>query len=193
MNTSTQVVTESTIVAKISKQAYAQITPFHNVLFDTLFNAADERNAVYETTRQAIDECIVSQYGVTCPTYDQFKADRTALRVLSLERGLVDDQYVRKVYNAAVIGLYGALPLCMSKAAMIKREADAKLGKGKGCAKSKQVKAPSPIDDIGQFIAKYGTAKVLMECAKILATSKQTALDAKTIEAVAGHFSQKAA
>jgi hypothetical protein len=185
-----------------NSDAYVEVSKFQRALFGTLFSAADKLCKAIETSKATCERAITAQYGNTCPTFEQFKSDRSALRVLSLERGLVDDQYVRKSYNAAIIKLYGALPVSMSEAAIAKRAtrptSNNPVSVGQDAKKSKAPATPakraddSEIATIGQFIAKFGHAAVLVEMAKILATETSTALDAKTLIAVAGHISKAA-
>lgn len=192
--TITDVVTPS-IVVKIPRAATVVISPFHVKMFDAAFKAGDALCKAIESQRSIMRNLLLTQYGSTCPTYAQFRADRDALRVMALDRGLVDDQWVRKPYNAAVLSLYGALPVSDSPAAVAKRAQRPVVAKGdKGANKVGAKKgdtterAPDANMTIEQFIAKHGAGKVLGELAKILATSKATALDAKTLQAVAEHY-----
>lgn len=186
----------ASIVVKASRAAHVVISPFHVKMFDAAFKAADAVCKAVESQRVVMRNLLVAQYGDVPPTYAQFRGDRDALRVMALDRGLVDDQWVRKPYNAAVIGLYGALPVSDSPAAQAKRAQRpvvVKGGKGKaGAVKGDTATRVGPAADtpegIAQFIAKVGAAKVLAELAKILATKKDTALDAKTLTAIAAHY-----
>ena len=176
-------------------RAYIVATDFQVAVYDAAFAGEAKICAVRESARARMLALIKAQYGDTCPTYAQFRADRTALASLSLERGLVDDQVVRKPYNAAVVELYGSIPVSDSPAAVAKRlqrppvdktiKATAKPGD-----KGANERTPSEPETIGQFIAKFGLAAVLIEAAKILATEKATAIDAKTLVAVASHFAK---
>ena len=181
----------ATIVAKVSPNAYVEITAFQRQVFGVAFDSAHAVCKAVESQREKMKIVIAMQYGGTCPTYEQFRADRAALRVLALEKGLVDDQWVRKPYNAAIVELYGALPVSMSEAAVAKRaQRPAAAPKAKPGAKKGEtvVRAEGETETIEQFIAKHGTAKVLLAVAHILATRKESKLDATTLEAVAKKY-----
>ncbi len=182
---------QASIVVKAPRAAHVVITPFHNNMFNVALKAADALCKAVESQRVAMRNLLVAQYGSTAPTYAQFRADRDALRVLALDRGLIDDQWVRKPYNAAVINLYGALPVSDSPAAQAKRAQRPVAVKGaKAGAKKGETaqRAPAEPATIEQFIAKHGAGKVLAELARILATKKETALDSKTLVAIAKHY-----
>ena len=183
---------EASIVVKAPRAAHVVISPFHVALYNAAEKAASALCQAVESQRAIMARMLRAQYGEVAPTYAQFRGDRDALRVMALDRGLVDDQWVRKPYNASVISLYGALPVSDSPAAQAKRAQRPVVVKGK--AKPGAVKgdtserAPAEPATIEQFIAKHGAGKVLAELAKILATKKDTALDAKTLQAIAQHY-----
>lgn len=176
---------------KAPRAAYVEIADYQTALFDVLFDAADQVCRVQESQRARIKDVLIGQYP-ECPTFAQFRSDRDALRVLALERGLVDDQYVRKAYNGAIVELWGALPVSDSPAAVAKRlQRPVKPIKADKPAKvdtPPEKRAETVPATIGQFIARFGTAAVLVELAKILATEKSTATDAATLIAVASHY-----
>lgn len=182
------------LIAPYGKGTVA-ITPWQQDLFDAAFKGAEKINQAVESNRAALRRILLDQYGSTAPTYAQFKADRAALKILAEQRGLVDDQWVRKPYNAALIDLYGALPESDSPAAIAKRaerEAKeaanpkpAKVGAPKGETTERD---PAVSETIEQFIAKHGLAKVLGAAAKILAERRETKLDATTLQAVASKY-----
>lgn len=185
-------VTTASIVVKAPRAASVIISPFHVKMFDAAFKAADTLCKAVESQRVVMRNLLVSQYGDVPPTYGQFRADRDALRVMALDRGLVDDQWVRKPYNAAVIAMYGALPVSDSPAAQAKRAQRPVAVKGAvkpGAVKGDTAaRAPAEPATIEQFIAKHGAGKVLAELSRILATKRETQLDAKTLLAVAAHY-----
>ncbi len=186
----TKAAPNATIVAKTSRTAYTAVSAFHMELFNAAFKSANLLNKAVKSQRTVMRNLLTSQYGTTCPTFSQFKADRTVLRVMALERGLVDDQWVRKPYCAAVIDLYGALPVSDSPAAIAKRAQRPVAVKAAPGAKKGETseRAPAIAETIEQFIAKHGVAKVMDEIARILATKRETALDAKTLQAVAKKY-----
>lgn len=182
--------TDTTLCVKVGTRSYS-FSKFQRDLFDIAFKAGDTLNKAIVraelTQRETMQKMLKSQYGTTCPTFEQFRSDRDALRVLALHKGLVDDQWIRKPYNAAVIALYGELPVSMSPAAIAKRAQRPTVVKGKAGSKKNVVKPANdtPVDSIGQFIAKFGTAAVLEELSKILSTERATQLDAQVLHGVA--------
>ena len=189
------------IIAPLGKGTIA-ITPWQQDLFAAAFKGSEAINKAVESNRATMRRMLLDQYGSKSPTYEQFKADRAALRILAEFKGLVDDQHVRKPYNAAVIELYGALPVSMSEAAIAKRatrpvadKAAAKTAIEKALESARGAKPgetaernPSAAETIEQFIAKHGLAAVLQATAKILASKAETKLDATTLQAVAKKY-----
>lgn len=185
------------IIAPHGKGTLA-ITPFQQDLFAAAYAGAETINKAVESQRARMRKLLLDQYGSTAPTWEQFRADRAALKILALQKGLVDDQHVRKPYNAALVELYGALPVSMSEAAIAKRaERDAagtsikaKGGKAKPGAKAGETgeRAESVPETIEQFIAKHGLANVLQATARILKEKRESKLDATTLEAVAKKY-----
>jgi hypothetical protein len=177
------------LVVKLNRSAYIEITKFHRDLFGVAFKHADLLNKAVETQRAAVSAMISIKYGEAKPSYIAFRADRAALRALSLERGLVDDQYIRKVYNACLIGLYGSLPA--SETANAKRQPKSAKGNAKAKKAPDLLKGITSTDAIGQVIAKFGVGRVLDEVRKILSTSASTKTDASALDAIARHYSSK--
>lgn len=183
------------IIAPFGKGTIA-ITPFQQDLFAAAYKGAEVINKAVESNRATMRRLLLDQYGSTAPTFEQFKADRAALKILAAQKGLVDDQHVRKPYNAAVVDLYGALPESQSAAAIAKRaERDAagvsikakggKAGAVKGDTAARNESAP---ENVEQFIAKYGITQVLQAAARILAEKRESKLDATTLQAVARKY-----
>lgn len=189
------------LTAKPDPLAFVDATAFQRGLFTVLFDAEDKINRVILTQRERIESYLAKEYGDVSPTFEQFQADRKALAALSLERGLVDDQVVRKAYNVAIKALFGALPVSDSPAAIAKRlqrptaapRARKVAGEGVDSQEGGERVQEAEIRSISQFIATFGAANVLVELAKILATEKATQLDARTLVAVASHLTTKAA
>lgn len=174
--------------AKAPQAAYVTVSDFQDALFTALFDAADIVCRAQESQRARIKDVLIGQYP-ECPTFAEFRADRDALRVLALERGLVDDQYVRRAYNSAVVELWGALPVSMTEAAVAKRaQRPAKAEKPAKVDTPPEVRTETAIATIGQFIAKFGAAAVLTELYMILAVEKTTLQDAQMCKAVAEHL-----
>ena len=115
----------------MAKPEQLVITAFHKdayAIINTQRVAVDKAQGTMQTKLGAL---IVSKYGTTAPTYAQFRADRDALKELAKEKGLADDQWLRKPFNAAIIAIFGKLPEAMTAAAIAKRAvraaADAKV------------------------------------------------------------------
>jgi len=167
------------------------VSQWQEGLYDVLFGAAEALNAIEQTQGERIRNYLAEQYGEDAPTYAQFISDRAALHVIALDRGLVDDQYVRKLYNKAIKELFGELPVSMSPEAIAKRAQ--RPAKHDRVTQKAVAKIVSNADQIEAFIASVGMARILTTAAKILKASQATKLDGATIDAIASHFSQKVA
>lgn len=169
-----------------------EVTPWQENLYSELFDAADSINRAEVSQGERIKAFLSQQYAA-CPSYDQFRADRAALKAIALNHGLVDDQYVRKNYNKAITALFGALPVSMAASAVAKRaqRPDVDPETRKEPAKREVEKVSSEADAVEAYIAKIGIAKVLMAASRILKASRLTQLDGQTVEVVASHFYQK--
>jgi hypothetical protein len=189
-----------------------EVTTFHKDVFATIDTARKATNKAGDTMRSKLANLLRSKYGATMPTYEQFRADRAALKELATQKGLADDQWVRKPYNAAVHLLYGALPEAQTAAAIAKRklrEAEAAnkpsgaTGVSKGTAKPEAGKAgaqkgetaprnPSADETIEQYIARVGLWKVMDACARLLNADKSSTLDAKAMQAIVKKYAKAA-
>lgn len=169
--------TSSQAVASNAKAAgkTVEITPFHRDLF-TAMETAHKEHGTMLTRMQAL---LKSKYGETMPTWMQAKGDRQALKALADERGLADDQWLRKPYNLAVKALYGALPESTSASAEAKRrmrDAGIKVTQVKAGAKKGET-APRRTGDpetLEQYITCIGVWKVLEQCCVILECDDST-------------------
>ncbi len=178
-------------------------TSAHLQLFSIAYKAAVEVDKVIRKHVDNIIQWLQVQYGDTPPTYDQFWDDRDALKALAKERGLTNDQSVRKPYNAAVRQLYGeqileltagrsALPVSTTKEAVAKRmatKAPAKKAKvGAAVAvKSTRTANGMPSDAeaaIRMVLERFGFGAVLMAFSRILAEKRETATEAKRLAAL---------
>lgn len=176
---------------KTPGRAYVVATEFQRNVFAVAFSTGAQVNKVIESARARMLTVVRAQYGDVSPTYEQFKADRSAFSALALERGLVDDQVIRKPYCNAIVELFGALPVSDSPAAVAKRLQRPVVDKTAKAAKTDTPPVDRPVtvsDKIGQMIALHGPALVLIELAKILGTAKETMIDAKALVAIASHF-----
>lgn len=175
----------------------------HMQLFAIAYKAAVEVDKVIRRHVDNIIQWLQVQYGDTPPTYEQFWDDRDALKALARERGLANDQSVRKPYNAAVRQLYGeqilaategrsALPVSTTKEAVAKRmitkppTKKARVGKD---AATKPVRTangmPSDAEAaIRMVLQRFGFGAVLMAFSRILAEKRETATEAKRLAAL---------
>lgn len=166
-----------------------EITAYHKALYA----AADGARKATVKALDAVKALLESKYGKTAPTYEQFRADRSALREIAKGKGLADDQWLRKPYNAAVTALYGALPEAQTAAAIAKRKVrDALAANGTTIAKvkagaKKGETAPrrqSEIETLEQYIARIGVFKVLAQCALILEADESTKAVAQVLKGI---------
>lgn len=140
------------------------ISAFHKDMYSVMSTA----RASSETMHSKMCKLLTSKYGEVAPTYEQFKADRAALKSLATDKGLSDDQWVRKPYNAAVKALYGELPAAQTAEALAKRKsrgATQKPGAVKGDTARRRENTKETIE---QYIARIGVFKVLEVCCNIL-------------------------
>lgn len=144
-------------------------------LFVIACRAGDRITRAMQTYTKELVNWLKVQYGVNPPTYEQFWSDREALAILAKEKGLVDDQWVRKPYNAAVKSLYLELPVSPSKEAVAKRLVRAS-------SPRKPRPARNPILNIEnalhRMIGEYGYAQVLEAMSHILAEREETKREA---------------
>jgi hypothetical protein len=208
--------TEAAIVKAVAKVPANRIigkvtvTPFQSNLFKIAFGQAEKVSKAQDNMQTVLKTALAMQYGDTAPTYKQFQADRAALKVLALEKGLVDDQYIRKAYNGAINGLYGALPVAMTEAAVAMREMREKMAaelrakqeaallagtpvpktlKTVGAPKGETIERnPNAGETIEQLIARVGIFATLNALTKILKTARETELDAKALQAMSQHY-----
>lgn len=131
------------------------ITAFHKdayTIINTQRVAVDKANGTMQTKLGAL---IVSKYGKVAPTYAQFRADRDALKELASDKGLADDQWLRKPFNAAIIAIFGALPEAQTAAALAKRKVrdaeDAK--KLETLNKTRKSAGEAPLDKLPKKVA----------------------------------------
>ena len=151
------------------------ISPFHKDMFACINTARSSSVTMLDKMRKLL----TGKYGDTAPTWEQFKADRAALKSLADDKGLTDDQWVRKPYNVAVKALYGELPASQSAAALAKRKTR---GPKSGAVKGQTApRTASERETLEQYVARVGVFKVLEVCAKILEADTST-------KEVAGHI-----
>lgn len=206
-------------IVKTAKTA-VEITAFHR---DVLAIARTGHNAA-ETMARKMQALLVSKYGQPViskgddgaetrsggPSFEQYRADRAALKQLAADKGLADDQWLRKPFCAAVVALYGKLPESQSPEALRKaqerkvaQEAVAALRKAQGTAAAPaapaapvgapkgetQDRAPSETEQLESLITRIGLFKTLDACIRILAADESTQAQAAHLAKMA----QKAA
>lgn len=171
-------------------KAQVVVTPFHTDLYAAAM-ANVKAAATMSTKMQAL---VSSKYGTTAPTYEQYRTDQAVLASIAKDKGLVDNQWVRKPYAAAVKAVFGELPVAQTAAAIAKRklreQQAPKSGAPKGVVTTRN---SSSADQIEQFIAKAGVFAVLSTLTKMLAADSSTKEAAKALVAVQGTLTQKAA
>jgi hypothetical protein len=170
-------------------------------LFNKVLKTATLINRSITTQVATMTAWLQEQYGDSPPTYAQFWADREALKFLAQEKGLVDDQWVRKPYNMAVKALYGKKPMSPSQGAQAKRDMRSMAMKAVGSimpkhqAKGKQAaqKPGMPKDAAGaarQMVDYYGMARVLIAFSTVLAEYRETAKEAKRLETLGQQYAE---
>jgi hypothetical protein len=149
-----------------------EVTAYHR----DLFKAAEAGRKAGETMLQKMVALLKSKYGEKSPSFAQYRADQQALAVLAKDKGLADNQWVRKPFALAVKTLYGDLPKAQTAGALAKakvREALAanKPGAVKGETAPRRQSEPETLE---QYITRVGVFKVLQQCALILECANET-------------------
>lgn len=201
----------SIVVQLAAKGAHITISKPDETLFNALFNAQAGLSAAMLSADITSTAAVKARYGDAAPSFEAYRATKACFGALAKHRGLKSTQYIDKPFNAAIKALYGAqllavskgasdLPVSMSVEAVQKRASRISLGKAtkvqrdaaqaaSGAVKGNTApRAASADETIEQFIARVGTGKVLAELAKILATARETALDAKVLSGIAQHY-----
>lgn len=177
--------------------ATIEVSPFQRSMFDCVTSTRRAVDKAHINMATRMQELIKSKYNAVMPTWEQFRADRAALAAMAKDKGLVDDQWIRKPYNTAIHALYGALPESQSIAAIAKRKQAAMRspiilatvaspGAVEGVVGARNASAAEQIE---QMVAKFGVWDVLKACTKILATDTDT----KEAAAALGVVCKKAA
>lgn len=106
-------------MATIKTQVEQSITisDFHKAVFQ----ATETGRKAGETLSAKLAGLLTSKYGEHMPNVKQYDDDQLALKALSEQKGLKDNQYARKAYASAVKLQYGALPVSMVESAVQKR------------------------------------------------------------------------
>ncbi len=175
----------------MSKTNVSTVTPFHT----SVYAAAMANHKAGVTMADKMQALVTSKYGTTSPTYEQYRTDQAVLASMAKEKGLKDNQWVRKPYAAAVKAVFKELPVAQTAAAILKRSLREKNGAPKKGAVKNAVSArnSSSGDQIEQFIAKAGVMPVLAALTKILAAENATKEAANALVAVQAGMIAKAA
>lgn len=174
---------------KTSTKAPVEVLPFHK----DAFAIAQTGRRASETMAKKMEALLTSRYGETAPTFEQYKADRAALRELAKQKGLADDQWVRKPFCAAIVKLYGKLPESQSPEALRKaaerkiaqdaiakaRESAAKPGAPAGETQDRQ---PTEAEQIEALVTRIGLIKTADAIVRILKADDRTKAQAVHIE-----------
>lgn len=188
--------------AQVVASKGVEVSAFHKDVYAAINTARTAVDKAQGSMQQKLANLLRAKYGTTMPTFEQFRADRAALKELATQKGLADDQWLRKPYNAAVHLLYGALPEAQTAAAIAKRalrEANEKAGVTTVKA-GKKVEAPankpgaqkgttapertSAVETIEQYITRVGLWQVMDACARILNADKSTVEEAKALQPI---------
>lgn len=166
----------------MSKIEALVISTFHKDVFATINTQRVAVDKAQGTMQAKLGALIVSKYGKVAPSYAQFRGDRDALKELATQKGLTDDQWLRKPYNAAIIAIFGKLPESLSPAALAKRalrekEAAQQLEK---LNKARAVKGDAPLDKLPAKVA--APAKPGKSGAPKNAPSERAPSESETIE-----------
>lgn len=121
------------------------------------------------------------------PTFEQYRADQSALREIAAERKLKDAQWLRKSYAKAVRETYGALPVAQTAEAILKRqqraaqEAIKRQAAGNPPAPTAgapagqtQEHAPSPSETMEQLVTRLGLFNTGFALVRILESDEST-------------------
>lgn len=189
------------VAAKSAVSKAIEVSAFHKDVYAAINTARTAVDKAQGSMQQKLANLLRSKYGAVMPTFEQFRADRAALKELAKQKGLSDDQWLRKPYNAAVHLLYGALPEAQTAAAIAKRALRAaneaagitpvKDGKKDtpankpGAPKGETApRNPSNEETIEQYIARVGLWQVMDACARLLNADKSSTTDAKAVQAI---------
>lgn len=182
----------SKVIGKNAVVAAITISSFQRACFDLALSTHKAVDKAQESMRVKMIAQIKSKYAEVAPTYLQFRTDRRALAHLAKEKGLVNDQHVRKPFNAAIIAVFGALPEAQTAAAIAKRKIRAATGTVTKVVSSDSENADQPAvgarnasasEQIEQQIAKWGIAATLSALTKLLAVENSTKAASKLVAA----------
>lgn len=177
-------------VIKVSTKAAVEVLPFHQ----DVYRIAMTGIRATQTVAQKMAALVTSRYADKAPTFEQYKADLRALDQIAKDRKLVDGQWLRRPYGAALKQLYGALPVSQAPEAVAKRQqreqrdalvkkaiADAKATGTKDApapvgapAGQTQERVPSPAEQLEQLVSRVGVYETLYACLRILESDEST-------------------
>lgn len=117
-----------------------EIKPFHKDVAAACFAHVKAG----DTMRIKLANLLTSRYGECMPNIAQYTADQAALAELAKAKGLVDNQWVRKPYAAAVRALYGALPVSLNQESLAKAATRRDAGQAAAHAKTLEENKDKP-------------------------------------------------
>ena len=182
---------------RTSTRAAVEVTAFHR----DVFAIAQTGHRAAETMDKKMRALLTSKYGTTAPTFEQYRADRAALRQLAADKKLADDQWVRKPYCAAVKALFGALPEAQTPEAIAKRQQrDAAKTAAKATAApvgapagQTQDRQPTEAEQIESLITRIGLIKAADAMVRILKADDRTKAQAVHLEKMLAKVAQQLA
>lgn len=197
------------MIVQTSTVAAVVISAFHR----DAFTIAHTGQKASESMRRKLATLLITKYGKATstkdadgkdvlsggPSFEAYREDHAALKALAAERKLKDNQYVRKAYAHAVKATYGALPVSMDAAAVLKRaQRDAAAAAAPAAtvgapAGETQEKPASESEQLEQLITRIGVFKALEACIAILAADDSTKGNAVHMKAQAKKAAEAAA
>lgn len=183
-------------VIRVSTAAAVEVLPFHR----DVLSIAQTGHRAAETMLKKMRALLVSRYGATAPTFEQYRADKAALRQLAKDKKLADDQWLRKPFAAAIKAEYGALPESQDAAAVAKRaQRDAKKAAAPAPAPvgapagQTQEHAPSEAEQIEQIVTRLGLIKTADAIVRILEADERTKAQATHLKKMLAKVAQQLA
>jgi hypothetical protein len=203
----------SVVVQLTAKGNHITVSVADETLFNALFASQSDLSEAIHKADIVSAEAVKARYGNTAPSFEAYRATKACFNALAKHIGLASTQYIDKPFNAAIKQLYGKqllkasggasdLPVSMSKEAIQKRASRESLGQNTKVQREANIaalkagavkgdtatRAASASETIEQFIARVGTANVLTELSRILATKRESATDATVLKTIATHY-----
>ena len=153
-----------------------------------------------ETVAKKMVALVTARYGEKAPTFEQYKADLAAFKVIAEQRKLASEQWLVRPYGAALKTQYKELPVSMAPDAVAKRkqreDRDALVKSAIAAAKKTtepvgakqgetQERQPSETEQIEQLVSRVGLWETLYACIRILASDESTKAQATHLQKMA--------